>query len=287
MKMNSLDISGKIDSITLEILGSVAEVAALLQIPFFVVGATARDVIMEAVYEVFQARATMDIDIAVLVEDWNKYTGLSEELIDLKQFTKGKDAQRFYYQEKFPVDIIPFGEISEPQHSISWPKTHGIEMSTLGFQEAYANAITVKLRPYPPLDIKFATPCGLVAMKIISWADRKSERAGDAKDLELILRKYIDAGNMERVYDGDEMDLLEIEDFDYEYMSARLLGRDLSLILSKETKERILEILDQETGEQTRYHLIEDMLIGTTTHPDDFENRLRLLEELKKGLAER
>ena len=92
---------------------------------------------------------------------------------------------------------------------------------------------------------------------------------------------------MERVYDGDEMDLLEIEDFDYEYMSARLLGRDLSVILSKETKERILEILDQETGEQARYPLVEDMLIGTITHPDSFENRLRLLEELKKGLAER
>ena len=287
MRMNSLDISKKIDSLTLEILDSVAEVAALLQIPFFVVGATARDVIMEAVYEVFQARATMDIDIAVLVEDWNRYIRLSEELIGLKQFTKGKDAQRFYYEEKFPVDIIPFGEISGPQHSISWPETHGIKMSILGFQEAYANAVSVRLRSCPPLDIRFAAPCGLVAMKIISWADRKSERSGDAKDLELILRKYIDAGNVERVYDGDEMDLLEIEDFDYEYMSARLLGRDLSVILSKETKERILEILDQETGEQARYPLVEDMLIGTITHPDSFENRLRLLEELKKGLAER
>ena len=69
MRMNSLDISKKIDSLTLEILDSVAEVAALLQIPFFVVGATARDVIMEAVYEVFQARATMDIDIAALVRE--------------------------------------------------------------------------------------------------------------------------------------------------------------------------------------------------------------------------
>ena len=100
--------------------------------------------------------------------------------------------------------------------------------------------------------------------------------------MKFILKKYIDAGNLDRVLDGEEMDLLETDDF--EYSGARLLGRDLAKYLNQETKDVILEILDQETGEQERYRLVEAMMSADFSPRDNFEETLRRLEELKKGL---
>jgi len=47
MKMNLLDLSEKIDCFTIKIFDTIASVAGLHKIPFFVVGATARDIILE------------------------------------------------------------------------------------------------------------------------------------------------------------------------------------------------------------------------------------------------
>jgi len=285
MKMNSFDISGKIDHLTVEILGVFSNVAESMKIPFFVVGATARDVILEYVYEIPPRRATVDLDLGVFLEDWDQYHRLTHELVDKWQFTEGRVLHRFSYKGKFPIDIIPFGGICEQYGTISWPPDHETIMSTLGFQESYERAILVRLRSQPLLEIKFASPCGLAAMKIISWNDRKAERVRDALDLKLIIDKYIDAGNLDRVLDGEEMDLLETDDF--EYVGARLLGRDLAKLLNQQTKDRILEILERETGEQERYRLVEAMMGSGGFLRNNYEENLRLLVALKGGLQER
>ena len=69
----------------------------------------------------------------------------------------------------------------------------------------------------------------MALMKIISWNDRYSERDRDAKDLALLRRTYLDAGNVEHL-NNEEADLVEKEDFDYVRAGARLLGRDIAVI---------------------------------------------------------
>ena len=86
------------------------------------------------------------------------------------------------------------------------------------------------------------------------------------------------------VYD-EESDLFEREDIDYEYMSSRLLGRDIALMSEPKTKDKIRNILNHQTGEQNRYNMVENMM--NSVFRDDFEEKLNLLEELKKGLLER
>ena len=86
------------------------------------------------------------------------------------------------------------------------------------------------------------------------------------------------------VYD-EESDLFEREDIDYEYMSSRLLGRDIALMSETKTKDKIRNILNHQTGEQNRYKMVENMM--NSVFRDDFEEKLNLLEELKKGLLER
>jgi len=262
----------------------ISDVANNLYIPFFVIGATARDVLLNDYYGIKTERATYDIDLGVSVENWHIFENLTASLIATGHFNKKKPPQRLFYKDKFPVDIVPFGRISDPKNSIKWPPNNEIELSTLGFKESYDHSVLVRLRPNPILEVRFASLCGLALMKIISWDEKYPERSKDAKDLDFIMRNYIYAGNEERVYD-EESDLFEREDIDYEYMSSRLLGRDIALMSEPKTKDKIRNILNHQTGEQNRYKMVEDMM--NSVFRDDFEEKLNLLEELKKGLLER
>ncbi len=123
-------------------------------------------------------------------------------------------------------------------------------------------------------------------MKIITWNDRYPERDRDAKDLALLMRTYLDAGNVEHL-NNEEADLVEKEDFDYVRAGARLLGRDIAVILRSETTKTVLEILNRETGEKDRYRLVEDMMDRSGVVNDNFDEKLQLLEELRSGILER
>lgn len=67
---------------------------------------------------------------------------------------------------------------------------------------------------------------------------------------------------------------------------ARLLGRDLSAILTPAVKNKVIEILNRETEEESQSRLIEDMLINKFDHNQTFEYMLKLLIELRSGLEE-
>jgi len=71
------------------------------------------------------------------------------------------------------------------------------------------------------------------------------------------------------------------------YASSRLLGRDVAATSEPKTKETILTVLEKQTGKQDRYKLVEDMIQLNTLLEDNFEYRLGLLEEFKKGFMER
>ena len=286
MTQKLLDLSGKIKSPILEILEAISIIAASLNIPFFVVGAAARDIILHYGYGVEIIRATEDIDLGVMVEDWNKFTQLKKAIIGSGTFEQGREPQRFFYKGNFPVDMMPFGQISKPKDTIEWPEFEGIEMSTLGFKESFDNSILVRLRTVPDFEIRFASLAGLAAMKLISWKDKYPARNKDAKDLKFIMLNYIEAGNFERIYDGEESDILEDDAADYELMSARLLGRDVATIITPESKKYILKILNEETDEQDNYKLAVDMRRGPSYISNDFDANLNLLEAFKKGFLD-
>ena len=113
-----------------------------------------------------------------------------------------------------------------------------------GFDEAYASALEVRLRAEPPLDVRVASPAGLVLLKLIAWNDRKPIDK-DAIDLGVLIRSYLRLGNDRRLFD-EHADLLEVEDFDYELAGAHLLGRDLAEICTGETRALLLDILARE-----------------------------------------
>jgi len=287
MKKKLLDLSEKIDCLTVELFDVIADVADSLNVPFYVVGARARDWILELGYDIPTMRRTEDVDLGVQVSDWNSYARLRESLTATKKFSPDeKEAQRLLYKGSFPVDIIPFGAIAEPDERVFWPPDEGFEMSTAGFEETHQTSIIIKMRAKPLLEIQSVSLAGLAILKIISWNDNPVRGDRDAKDLLLLMRTYLDAGNQERLY-SEEADLMEKEDFDYELVSARLLGRDVAAILRPKTRDVILRTLDKETGgDQSDYRLVYSML-GYGADSTDFEMPLQLLEEMKAGILEK
>lgn len=122
-------------------------------------------------------------------------------------------------------------------------------------------------------------------MKIISWKEKYPDRQRDAEDLLLIMQKYEEAGNFDRLYDK-EQGLLQEENFDIINASIRLLGRDMARIPGPDTLSTVRTILDGETGEQSQYRLVLDMIKGTPAIEDKFDAILKQLEKLRMGINE-
>jgi predicted nucleotidyltransferase len=289
MSRNLLDLSMKVDPLTVELFEEITNVAESMGIQFFVVGATARDMILEYGYEIQTQRGTMDIDLGVQVVNWGQYEDLKQGLIDTTYFKLvPQKRQRLIYKDDLRIDIIPFGEIAEPEYRFNWPSENGIEINTLGFIESYKDALFIRLRESPVLDIRFASLAGLALMKIIAWNDSPA-RVRDAKDLKIIIHNYLDAGNVERIFE-EEIDIFDriqkSRGDDYKKAGARLLGRDIAKIAIPESKNKIIEVLDAETGDLERYRLVEDMIDTYHESSHDFEDNIELLEQVKLGVLD-
>lgn len=283
-----LDLSGKIDEPLLSLYEVLAEVVSSIGIRFFLVGATARDTILEQGFGIQSRRATKDVDVGVRVSGWIEFHSLRQALLDAGHFDETREVQRLLYRSVLLVDILPFGEIANRNGKISWPPDHDVSMSTVGFEDAYGAAQPVRVRADPPLDILIASPAGLAIMKIAAWADRPWDRIRDARDVAHIVENYLDAGNYERLLEEHD-DLVSVENFDYVRAGARLLGRDIGRIASPETKIKIQETLRRETAEKSEYRLVQQ-IVGhsalTGEEESRFEEVLARLRELSAGINE-
>jgi predicted nucleotidyltransferase len=279
----SYNLSGKVDSSLVEVLQGVNQVATALGIRFFVVGAMARIIVLEYCHAIRPARGTRDLDIAVEVDGWNQFHRLSAGLVATGNFTATREPQAFR-AGLYRVDIVPFGGITGGQGKISWPPEHEVFISTMGFEEAYECAMTLRLRDQPELDIKVPTIPGLALMKVISWHDRYPERPKDAEDLLFLMNHYAEAGNEERLY-VEEDELLQAEGFDLVIAGIRLLGRDMALIANDPTGEVVTSILKNEIKEEHRYRLVQDMIKGARIF-DEFSETLEKLKKLAEGFNE-
>lgn len=278
------DLSGKIDQQTVTTLSIVKKVADALHIPFFIIGASARDFILKHCYGIESRRMTMDIDLGIEVESWEQFNKLTESLLSTPKISSVTKPQKFRC-ESVLLDIIPFGEITDKNRRISWPPEHEIFMNMLGFKEACENSITVRLSSFPELDIKLPSLPGLALMKIISWKEQFPERKKNAEDLLLIMQKYERAGNLDRLYDK-EQELLKEENFDVINAGIRLLGRDMAKITDPNTLSAVRNILDGETEERSQFKLVTDMITGTPTLLDKFDDILFQVKKLRQGLVE-
>lgn len=237
----SHDLSNKLPTQIVEILRIISQIADELEIPILMIGATARDLVLHYAYNVRKMRATKDIDFAVMVENWAKYENLKSKLIESDDFAPVKNIEHRLKEnstETF-IDIVPFGEIEFPKDKITWRSE--FEMTTYGFAEAFENALIIKLDD--DLVIKVVSPIGLAMLKLKSWTDRKENK--DSQDFWLVAKNFLDLGNEKLLYSKNS-ELLDDENFDLKIIGARILGREIGLIIRLETKEIIATIFENQ-----------------------------------------
>ena len=283
MKSISLDLSGKIDQNVIALLSSVHQVAESAGIGFFVVGAMARDILLEIGYGISTGRRTVDFDLGVSVHGWDRYSGLKKDLISTGDFLQDKRiTHRLYFKERFPVDIVPFGGVEAPAGTIAWPEDPNVRMKVIGFSDAWENAVLVRLSPQ--LTVRFASLPGLAVLKLIAWSNRGREvPTKDISDFSLILRKYAQAGNEERLFD-ELQDLLAQEGFDLELAGARLLGREMAVVMSSQTKDVVLGILRDGTIPEKNDQLT--LALAGELPGKDYERAGAFLSKLIQGIEE-
>jgi len=283
MTKQLLSVSSKIEPELLPIYEDIHNQAKLLNIPFMVVGAAARDILLKYGYGKEVKRATLDVDFGIEVNDWELHKKLKNALTKLSDWSPSKRIVQRIYFKNTAVDIVPFGGIEE-NGCISWPGEDS-KMVVTGFEEAYQNALTVEIKDNPHLEMKVASLAGLTTMKTISWDDGDGRKEKDAKDLALILENYLDAGNYDRLCENENLDILE-DNFDYDYSGARLLGRDVQRIAKPETFKKVLDIIKQQSADSDDSELANCMI--TVRHGDDEHKKMfTLLEQFHIGLTDK
>ncbi|MGB9992576.1 nucleotidyl transferase AbiEii/AbiGii toxin family protein [Massilia sp. SM-13] len=241
-----------IDPGAIEILRAVAEEAQAEGIDYMLVGATARDILLKHVFGVETRRATYDIDFAVAVKDWQQFNDLRSRLLKRASFKAGGPAlQRLYYKGvagdlDWPLDLVPFGEISQGSNAIAWPPDMKVIMNVAGYDDVLAAAELVAFAP--DFTAKVVSLAGLAILKLIAWSDRGRENPKDAEDLHHLMKNYIDAGNMDRAYETGVMDA---GDYDADLATIHLLGADIKRLASPATLVILSDILDQNMGRLT------------------------------------
>ncbi len=245
----SLDISS--DKFTHPLLKPILiELTAYFKqagISFFVIGATARDIVME-LHNEKSGRLTHDLDIAITVNNWEQWQKVEKDIIKLENFTKDKDQkQRFIYQGKFELDIVPFGDIMKQDSKIFWPPDEDFAMSVLGFDAAEEASLKVKVDQ--EIEIQIASLSGIFLLKITAWKDRNHKSNKDADDIGFILENYLSI-NEERAAVNHYEDIYT-EEFTTVKGGATLLGIDVSEILKEypddltTIKQILIDTVDQ------------------------------------------
>jgi predicted nucleotidyltransferase len=228
--------------LVLEPLKAVAQTANSLSLPYFLAGATARDLVLENIFGRAPGKLTRDLDFGFVLSDWKQFENLKAALMSTGRFKTDRAIQRVLYQHSagisVRVDLIPFGGLQEGSQ-ISWPPDNDFVMNVAGFKEALESAIQVQVDS--DLVVPVTSLPGLIILKLFAWADRKHEKR-DAPDILKILTDYADAGNEDRLY-ADELPILEAAEFDVPIAGARLLGKDARHIASQETSASIARIL--------------------------------------------
>ncbi|MCL7487588.1 MAG: nucleotidyl transferase AbiEii/AbiGii toxin family protein [Desulfobulbaceae bacterium] len=286
--MKSLNLSGKINPILVEILDLIHSKAQELGIQFMVVGATARDLLFKF-YDIDPYRMTMDIDVGVRlgVNGWDHFERLKNKLIALEKFRSTREIHKILYQnQEIPreVDILPFGEISDSNNEIHWPHPEdGILLNVSGFEEAFLHCETVKLRESPDLEIRVASLPSQFVLKLLAWKERGAGSDKDAKDIYFLIKNYGDPINRERLF-GEEKDILQTEDFDLELAGAYLLGRDVSRVVTIRLRDILKGVLELESSESGNNRLAQSMM-PQAAFSEDFKKNIRYLQKILAGLV--
>jgi predicted nucleotidyltransferase len=282
----SIDPERPVTARTLAVIREIANATSAMRLPYLLVGASARDLLLKHVFDVKLARATNDLDFAVAVASWDQFEALRTRLLRSGSFAPGprEVAHRIQYVAdglSDPVDLLPFGGVESPAVTIAWPPDMKILMNVIGYEDALSSSIEIKLDE--SLNVPVASLPGLALLKLFAWADRGLENPKDALDLVTLFRAYPEAGNMDRIY-GEAFGILEQVEYDLELAGPRLLGHDVRRMARSASLDRALELLnDASKSDLLAVHMTRELNHAA----DPVAAAHKLIAQFRFGLAGR
>ena len=220
---------------------------------FYVIGATARDIIMQQLLDTESRRRTRDLDIAIAIPDWNTFEQVKQNLI-ADGFEKSRDMQQRFYYGEYELDIVPYGVIAKEDDNIYWSPEEVIAMSVKGFDEVLSEAITVSIDD--EFKIKIASLHGLFLLKFNAWLDRNAKTSKDAEDMSFILSNYFMA-NLDREI---HQEVYDWENFDEYIVGGYWLAHDLVALLDTRQLCYYKEVIEGELVKEEESRLINQMI---------------------------
>jgi len=256
--MNFQISSEKIDNpFLIELLKKLTDCFGKIGLPFYIIGATARDIIMRQLTDTISTRRTRDLDIAIAIPDWNKFEEVSKALI-ATGFEKHKHQHQRFYLDGFELDVVPYGGVSKEDDNIYWPPDANIAMSVKGFNEVLKDAITVSVGG--EFDIKIVSLHGLFLLKFNAWLDRNLQTGKDAEDMCFILNNFYHA-NVDREFSSEKYyKVFDRDDFDIFLVGGIWIAFDLVQLLSAEQLDYYGYVIKQEISKGEASILINQII---------------------------
>lgn len=224
-----------------EALRAMHKCLAELGQQFFVIGATARDLLAIALGIKQSEHKTRDLDICIAISSWDVFEDIKEHLI-ANGFTKDLVRKQRFYYGYFEIDVVPFGGISNDGEKIFWPPEESPEMTVRGFESVLRECVTVQVQD-GGFYFKIPTSAGLFIMKLDAWLDRGLESTRDMEDLMYLMDNYYETHCLEEQY-VQVYDI--VEDADPFVCGAFMLGMDVNNILTKEELAFYIEKLNDQ-----------------------------------------
>jgi len=152
----------RVDKRTVALLKVVAHAAQALNIKWMLTGAAGRMMLLEGIYGLPHGRATHDVDLGVMVANWDQYEMLVKQICEDMDFIQDpKQSQRLRFRKDGILDLVPFGKIELKDKTIRWPPDNGFTMSVMGFREAYTDSVTVEVEG---IVVPVVSPVGLCVL---------------------------------------------------------------------------------------------------------------------------
>lgn len=242
-----LDLKRPLDQRLDRLLRDLDDLFRSRGIDYLLTGGMAREILLHYGHGCAAGRATKDVDFGVTLPCWEAYEALRSALVDTGTFRPDpKETQRMIHRNpgtglETKVDLVPFGAIAGPDGALSWPPDGSHVMRVLGYAQALASAIHLRLDEtrWVPL----ASGPGLACMKLVAWMDRGDARLGrDAVDFLEILYQYSHVLTDQELYD-EHPEAMDRCDFKAEPAAAFILGKQVARLADDRLREVISEAL--------------------------------------------
>ncbi len=286
MTSTLLELKKPLDESLVRLLLDLDRVLAGEGLPYLLAGAMARDVLLVHGFGCTpSSRRTLDVDFGVMLPDWPSFDRLQASLVASGSFHLDPQAeQRVAHVDpvtgaRTQVDLVPFGAITGPDGTLSWPPKHEQAMRVLGYASAMAAAYRLPLGQ--GVEVPIASSAGLVLLKFAAWADRGLEREGrDAVDLRTLLICHEEVLQAELFTTYFEV----LEEYAHEppLTGAHVLGQEVAAL----AEPALRALIETHLGTERRVHLLTQMIRGESPLDRDavFQEAERLLGAFERGL---